>query len=43
MVNEFLFPELRRREVYLATSWFQQNGAAAHTARQSMNTIRTVF
>jgi hypothetical protein len=43
MVNEFLLPELRRRDMDLATFWFQQDGATAHTARQSMNTLRTVF
>jgi hypothetical protein len=43
MVNEFLLPELRRRDMDIATFWFQQDGATAHTARQSMKTLRTVF
>jgi hypothetical protein len=42
MVNEFLLPELRRRDIDLATFWYQQDGATAHTARQSMNALRTV-
>jgi hypothetical protein len=43
MVNVFLLPELRRRDIDLATFWFQQDRATAHTARQSLNTLRTVF
>jgi hypothetical protein len=43
MVNEFLLPELRRRDIDLATFWFQQDGVTTDTARQSMNTLRTVF
>jgi hypothetical protein len=41
MVNEFLVPELRDMDI--ATFWFQQDGATADTARQSMNALRTVF
>jgi hypothetical protein len=33
MVNEFLLPELRRRDMDLATFWFQQDGATEHNAR----------
>jgi hypothetical protein len=43
MVNELLFPKLRRHDTDLATVWFQQGEATAHTARHSMNTLRTVF
>jgi hypothetical protein len=43
MVNEFLFPELHRCDIDLASIWFQQDGATAHTAQQLMNTFRTVF
>jgi hypothetical protein len=43
MVNEFLLPELRRRDMDIGSFWFQQAGATAHTARQSMNTLRTLF
>jgi hypothetical protein len=42
-VNEFLLQELRRRDIGLATFWFPQDGATAHTAWQSMNTLRSVF
>jgi hypothetical protein len=41
MVNEFLFPELRRHDFEYVTVWFQQDGATAHTARQSINKLRT--
>jgi hypothetical protein len=43
MVNEFLLPELRRRDMDIGTFWFQQDGATAHTARQSKKTLRTLF
>jgi hypothetical protein len=43
VVNEFLFPEFHRRDIDLTIVWFQQDGATAHTARQSMNILRTVF
>ena len=43
MVNEFLLPELRRRDTDIATFCFQQHGATALTARQSKNALRTVF
>jgi hypothetical protein len=43
VVNDFLLPDLRRRDIDLVTFWFQQDGATAHTARQSMNTLRTMF
>jgi hypothetical protein len=42
-MNEFLLPELRRRDTDLATFWFQQDVPTALTARQSMNTLRTVL
>jgi hypothetical protein len=38
MLNEFLLPDMD-----IATFWFRQDGATADTARQSMNTLRTVF
>jgi hypothetical protein len=43
MANEFFFPDLRRRDIDPATFWFQQDGETSHTARQSMDTLRTVF
>ncbi|GFG30863.1 hypothetical protein Cfor_10275 [Coptotermes formosanus] len=42
-VNEFLLPDLRCRDINLATFWFEKSRATAHTARQSMNALRTVF
>jgi hypothetical protein len=42
-VNEFLLPQLRRRDIDLDTVWFQQDGATAHTAWQSVNTLKNVF
>jgi hypothetical protein len=32
MADELLFPEFRLRDIDLATIWFQQDGARAHTA-----------
>jgi len=42
VTNEFLYPELRRRDVDLATFRFQQHGGTAPTARRSKNNLRTV-
>jgi hypothetical protein len=42
VANEFLYLELRRRDIDLATAWFQQHGGTAPTAQQSKNTLRTV-
>ena len=43
MLETFLLPEMRRRNWNMATAWFQQDGATAHTARLSMNTLRAAF
>lgn len=43
MFNEFFLPELRRKRIPIRQVWFQQDGATAHTARNSMETIRAVF
>lgn len=43
VANEFLYPELRRRDIDLAIARFQQSGGTAPNARQSKNTLRTVF
>ena len=43
MVNELLLPKLRRRDMDIATFCFQQDGATALVARQSKNTLRTLF
>ena len=42
MVNEFLSPELSRHVFDFAVFWFQQYGATAHTARPSINKLRTM-
>ena len=43
MLETFFLPELRRRNWNMARAWFQQDGATAHTARLSMNTLRAAF
>jgi hypothetical protein len=43
MLRNFCEPELRRRGIDLSSVWFQQEGAAAHTARASMNVLREMF
>jgi hypothetical protein len=42
VTDEFLYPELRRRDIDPATARFQQHGGTAPTARQLKNTLRTV-
>jgi hypothetical protein len=39
MLHNFLTPEINRREINQQTMWFQQDGAAAHTARASMSVV----
>jgi hypothetical protein len=41
VANKFLFPELRRRDIDLATARFQQHGGTAPSVQQSKNTLRT--
>ena len=43
MLNEFVFPQLQNLNIDVASVYFQQDGATAHTARDSMATLRTVF
>jgi len=43
MLENFFLPEMRRRNWNMATAWFQQDGATAHTARLWMNTLRAAF
>jgi hypothetical protein len=43
ILHNFLEPELRRRGIDLRTTWFQQDGATAHTAGASMNVVREMF
>jgi len=42
LVNKFLLPELRHHDFDHAAICFQQDGAAAHTVRQSINKLRTM-
>lgn len=43
MLQTFFFPELRRRRWAMRRVWFQQDGATAHTARNSMAVLRDQF
>jgi len=43
MLENFLIPELRRRRINTRHVWFQQDGATAHTARATMETVRRIF
>ena len=41
MLSSFLFPKLD--EITLGDVWFQQDGATAHTARDTMQLLREHF
>ena len=41
MITEFLIPELERQNVH--HTWFQQDGATAHTARETMTLLKDCF
>jgi hypothetical protein len=43
MLETFFLPEMRRHNWNMARAWFQQDSAAAHTARLSVNTLRAAF
>ena len=43
MLEAFFLPELRRSNWNMVRAWFQQDGATAHTARLSINTLRAAF
>lgn len=43
LLNNFLEPELRRRNIDMETVWFQQDGATAHTARVSIARLQELF
>lgn len=43
MLNNFLLPFLRNRRIAMRNVWFQQDGATAHTARNSMACVRQAF
>ena len=42
LLNEFVRPELSRRRK-LSCTWFQQDGATCHTARETMNCLKGMF
>ena len=41
MISDFLLPEIEARD--LNDIWFQQNGATAHTGRETMDLLRFQF
>jgi hypothetical protein len=43
MLRNFLAREINRRGINQQTTWFQQDGATAHTARASMPVVRDMF
>jgi hypothetical protein len=43
MLETFFLPEMRRRNWNMARAWFQLDGATAHMARLSMNTLCAAF
>jgi len=43
MITSFLQPELHRRRINCANVWFQQDGATAHTANESMTIVQNMF
>ena len=43
MITNFLWSELRQRRINCAIVWFQQDGATAHTANESMTIVRNMF
>ncbi|CAH4029595.1 unnamed protein product [Pieris brassicae] len=43
MLNNFVVPELQENNGPDEETWFQQEGATAHTARVSMSRVRALF
>ena len=41
--QDFFIPDLEENDRYIPHSWFQQDGATAHTKNFPMNMIRKVF
>ena len=41
MINDFLIPEIEVRNLH--DIWFQQDGATCHTARETMDLLRSRF
>lgn len=43
MITTFFEPEVRNSLFFNRNTWFQQDGATAHTARRSMDLVRRLF
>lgn len=43
MLNDYLFPTLREHPAFTSQTWFQQDGATPHTARETMALLRDFF
>jgi hypothetical protein len=43
MLETFFLPEMRSHNWNMASTWFQQDSAKAHTAQPPMNTLRPAF
>ncbi|CAK1586379.1 unnamed protein product [Parnassius mnemosyne] len=43
MINNFFVPQLQEEDVDQSGVWFQQDGATAHTARVTMDTLKALF
>lgn len=43
MITDFFLPNLRAHPSFSSHTWFQQDGATAHTARDSMTLLREAF
>jgi hypothetical protein len=43
MLETFFLPEMRCRNWNMARAWFQQDGATAHMAQLSLNTLHAAF
>lgn len=43
MLNDYFLPILREHPAYSSQTWFQQDGATPHTARETMALLRDLF
>lgn len=43
MLNDYFFPILREHLAFTSHTWFQQDGATPHTARETMALLRDFF
>ena len=41
MLKEFLFPKIEEEDI--GNIWFQQDGAKCHTAKATLDVLRSVF